>query len=159
MITTDAPDIFRIGDTTVTFTAMDASGNSVSATAVVTVEDTTTATISVSVTPDTIWPPNHKMVDITATVTWSGFDEKVSVVLTSVISNEPDNARGNGDGNTVNDIQGAATGTFDTAFRVRAERAGKGSGRVYTVTYTATDLFGNFADGTATITVPHDKGE
>ena len=100
------------------------------------------------------------MVDITATVTVSDIcDAAPSVVLTSVTSNEPDDAKGNGDGKTVNDIQGAEIGTEDYEFQLRAERAGKGDGRVYTITYTVTDASGNSASASATVVVPLDVGE
>jgi hypothetical protein len=46
-ITSDAPAFFNVGDTLVTFTATDASGNQVSGSATVTVEDTTLPAISV----------------------------------------------------------------------------------------------------------------
>jgi len=119
--------------------------------------DTTAPEISVTVSPDMLWPPNHKMVDIVATVTVSDIcDAAPTVVLTSVTNNEPDDAKGNGDGNTVNDIQGAEIGTEDYEFQLRAERAGKGDGRVYTITYTVTDASGNSASASATVVVPHD---
>ena len=99
------------------------------------------------------------MVDIVATVTVSDIsDAAPTVVLTSVTSNEPDNDKGKGDGNTVNDIQGAEIGTEDYEFQLRAERAGKGEGRVYTIDYTATDASGNSASASATVVVPHDMG-
>ena len=47
-------------------------------------------------------------------------------------------------------------GTPDFRFTLRAERSGKGSGRVYTVTYTATDASANGASASATVIVPHD---
>jgi hypothetical protein len=121
--------------------------------------DVTPPDISVTVSPDMLWPPNHKMVDIVATVTVSDIcDAAPTVVLTSVTSDEPDNAKGNGDGNTVDDIQGTEIGTEDYEFQLRAERAGKGDGRVYTITYAVTDASGNSANASATVAVPHDMG-
>ena len=120
-------------------------------------QDVTPPDISVTVSPDTLWSPNHKMVDIVATVTVSDIcDAAPTMVLTSVTSDEPDDAKGNGDGKTVDDIQGADIGTEDYEFQLRAERAGKGDGRVYTITYTATDASGNSASASATVVVPHD---
>ncbi|HVK37279.1 MAG TPA: hypothetical protein VNA88_02010 [Candidatus Kapabacteria bacterium] len=110
-------------------------------------------TITVTVDPSYLWPPNHSMIPITATVVTTGDCGPLTVELVSVTSNEPDNANGNGDGNTVDDIQGVDTGA-DYAFSVRAERAAGGTGRVYTVTYRVTDAAGNEATGTATISVP-----
>jgi len=124
--------------------------------------DTTPPEISVSVNPDTLWPPNHKMVDITAMVTVSdNCDTAPSVVLDSVLSSEPDNAKGNGDGNTIDDIQNADIGHEDYSFSLRAERAfsGDGDGRVYTITYTATDACGNSASESATVTVAPNQGK
>jgi hypothetical protein len=44
----------------------------------------------------------------------------------------------------------------DDAVLLRAERAGTGDGRVYTVTVTATDNCGNFASCSVPVEVPHD---
>jgi len=147
-----------MGPTTVTLTVYDGQYSDTD-TVDITVQDTTLPVISVTVSPTILWPPNHKMVDIVATVTVSDIcDAAPTVVLTSVTSNEPDDAKGNGDGKTVNDIQGAETGTEDYEFQLRAERAGADDGRVYTVTYTATDASGNSASASATVVVPHDMG-
>ncbi len=119
------------------------------------VVDTTPPDISVSLTPNRLWPPNHKMVNITATVAAGDMcDPAPTVVLSSIVSNEPDN--GQGDGDTPDDIQGVSVGTDDYSFLLRAERSGKSSGRVYTVTYTTTDASGNSKSATAVVTVPHD---
>jgi len=77
-----------------------------------------------------------------------------------VVSDEPDDADGSGDGRTVADIQGVEIGTADFAFALRAERAGNGGGRTYTVTYTATTTDGSDLTTTAFgfVTVPHDLG-
>jgi hypothetical protein len=72
-----------------------------------------------------------------------------------VTSSEPDN--GLGDGDTVQDVQGAAFGTADVAFQVRAERAGGGSGRTYSIVYTAEDGSGNTTPANVAVDVPHSK--
>ena len=111
-------------------------------------------TIDVLLSHDVLWPPNHKMVEVTATVTASdNFDTTPTITLLSVTSNEPDN--GLGDGDTAGDI----VVVDDTTFQLRAERSGKGSGRVYTVTYQVTDDCGNTAIGTAEVLVPKSRGK
>ncbi len=57
-------------------------------------------TLSVSVTPNVLRPPNHKYRTVVATPDAS--DDVVDVELISATSNEPDN--GSDDGDTVNDI-------------------------------------------------------
>jgi hypothetical protein len=126
---------------------------------VVTVGAQTTApTISVGTTPGTLWPPNHRLVDVEAIVSVQGGCGTTRVALTSVTSSEPDDAAGGGDGSTVHDIQGADLGTADFRVALRAERDGSGSGRTYTLTYTATDAAGNAAVGSSSVLVPHDLG-
>jgi hypothetical protein len=143
---------FNLGTHVVMLNATDMGGNTGTDTAVVTAVDTTPPEISVTVTPNFLWPPNHKYADIEVTVTASdNVDPSPTVTFVSITSNEPEN--GKGDGNTSNDIM--KTGDF--AFKLRAERSGTGSGRVYTITYKATDASGNFAMGSVTIEVPHNK--
>jgi len=108
--------------------------------------------------PSSLWPPNHKMVPVIATVSASdNCDEDPAIVLTSVVSSEPDDAKGGGDGKTTNDIQDADIGNEDYNISLRAERQGKGDGRIYTITYEATDDSGNSATASATVTVPHNQ--
>jgi len=58
------------------------------------------------------------------------------------------------------DIQDAQFGTDDRSFSLAAKRAGTNlAGRIYTVTYSATDASGNKATASATVTVPHDQGK
>jgi hypothetical protein len=156
VISNNAPPFFPLGTTPVTFTATDDSSNSSMCSSNVSVVDTTPPVIQVTVTPDVLWPPNHRLVDITASVTVADIcDPAPTFVLTSITSNEPDN--GTGDGDTAGDIRGAALGTPDLSFRLRAERSGKGDGRVYTIVYTASDASGNTATGTAQVRVPHSR--
>lgn len=123
----------------------------------VVIEDTTAPMISVSLDPATLWPPNHRMVDVFATVTASDVCSGVTVQLVSVTSSEPDDAQGGGDGNTVDDVQGVSMGTADFSFALRAEREGAGVGRVYTAVYSATDGSGNTATAAGVSTVPQSQ--
>jgi predicted extracellular nuclease len=108
---------------------------------------------TLAVTPDTLWPANHRYVDVSATAIVSdNFDPSPTVNLVSVTSNEPDN--GEDDGNTVNDI----VIVDDYEFKLRAERSGVGAGRTYTITYEATDSCGNSATASATVFVPLSQG-
>ncbi len=159
VITDDRPAFFNVNTTTaVEFTATDADGNAVTCEANVTVLDTTPPEIEVTNDPDRLWPPNHRMVDIAATVTVTDIcDPNPTFRLISITSNEPDN--GIGDGDTENDIQGADFGTADVNFQLRAERTGGGDGRVYTITYEAMDMSGNTAISESTVVVPHDMSE
>jgi hypothetical protein len=138
-----------------TVTGADACGHAGSDTVQVQVVDTTPPEIDVSVSPDLLWPPNHTMRNVTATVTATDNCPGVNYVLSAVTSSEPDN--GLGDGDTENDIQNAAIGTPDTSVDLRAERDGRGSGRFYLLWYTATDGSGNTAEDSATVTVPHSQ--
>jgi uncharacterized protein len=107
--------------------------------------------LEVSVTPDSLWPPNHKYVNVAATVVADDdFDPAPRVSLVSVTSDEPDDAPGGRDGNTRNDV----VVVDDDSFRLRAERDETRGGRVYTITYRVTDACGNSSTDSATVTVP-----
>lgn len=121
---------------------------------IVVVQDTTQPELSITVNPDTLWPPNHKLVLITTSIEVSDIcDPSPSVILTSVTSNEPDN--GIADGNTTGDIVVDEEGNI----YLRAERSGKGDGRIYTIIHTAADASDNSAEVESIVTVPHDIGK
>jgi hypothetical protein len=71
--------------------------------------------------------------------------------MVSVTSSEA--ANGTGDGDTEPDIE--ITGPLTV--RLRAERAGGGDGRIYTVRVECTDSSGNRTDKTAEVAVAHDQ--
>ena len=109
---------------------------------------------SVAASPNTLWPPNHKMVSVKVTATTSDNCTVAPVcTITAVSSNEPE--KGLGDGDTVPDweITGALT------VNLRAERAGNGSGRVYAVTGECKDAAGNSVPWNTTVIVTHDRGK
>ena len=157
-VANNAPPLFPLGVTTVTWKATDGSSNSSSAAQTVTIKDTAPPALRVAVSPNELWPPNHKMVTIRAQVAViDACDGVPTIRLLSISSNEPDN--GLGDGDTENDIQGAAFGTDDREFQLRAERSGKGHSRIYSIVYEAADLSGNRTTETVFVTVPKSQGQ
>jgi uncharacterized repeat protein (TIGR01451 family) len=103
-----------------------------------------------SVTPSQLWPPNHKMANVAVNYTIEDNCGPVTVTL-SVASNEPIN--GTGDGDTAPDW----IIVNDHQVQLRSERAGTGTGRIYTITITATDCAGQADSANVTVTVPHDR--
>ena len=140
-----------------TLTVTDPGGLSAMATTHVTVRDTAPPALRVTLSPDALWPPNHRLVQITATVeTSDSCDANPAVTLVSITSNEQDN--GLGDGDEPNDIQAVnggpiAFGTNVSTFLLRAERSGMGTGRIYTVTYMVRDASGNETLASAQVSV------
>jgi len=148
---------FPIGSTGVTLTVSDGQLADDDTVNIAVQHDTMPPEINVMLDPDTLWPPNHKMVTVNATVTVTDNCDPAPVwKLDAVTSNEPDN--GTGDGDTVNDIQNVEPGTQDTVYELRAERAGNGNGRIYSLDYSATDNQGNYAEVTGQVKVPHSQG-
>jgi 6-phosphogluconolactonase len=105
-----------------------------------------------SATPDVLWPPNHKFVEVT--IDYAVTSPCPNTCVLTVSSNEPVN--GAGDGNTSPDWQ-----VVDAHhLLLRAERAGDGNGRVYTITITCTnDTNKQSSTKTVTVFVPHDQGK
>ena len=129
----------------------------------VTPSDTVPPVISLEVTPSVIWPPNHQYVLVTPTVqATDNQDPNPVVCLDSVTivedakvgTYDPAEQKVLGAGHTENDVI-----LTNGLIRVRAERAGTGSGRRYVVTYRATDASGNTATASAKVLVPHDLEE
>ena len=118
--------------------------------------DVSAPALTVSVSPSVLWSPDHKFYDVTATISVTdNCDVNPVITLVSITSNEP--ATGFlGTGDQGPDVQGAAFGTDDRLFSLRAERGtgGSNTGRVYTITYQATDFSGNTTLATAVVTVP-----
>jgi hypothetical protein len=155
VVTCDPPSgsLFPVGETLVTCTAVDSLGNESTCTFTVNVEAAEPPVIvSASASPSTIWPPNHKWVDVALDVeVESECDPEVSCTVTEVTSNESPN--GKGDGNTSPDWL-----ITDGGVKLRAERSGNGSGRVYTVHFVCEDDFGNSVEGSVDVSVAHDQG-
>jgi hypothetical protein len=122
-------------------------------TIVVTVVDTTPPVVeSVWATPSVLWPPDHKMVNVTVDAVLSDrSDPAPTFRIVDVRSSEPVN--GLGDGDTAPDWE--VTGAH--MVKLRAERSGNGTGRIYTVTIEATDASGNATREDVLVFVPRDQ--
>jgi N-acetylneuraminic acid mutarotase len=145
-----------LGPHAITLRVTDSVGQTAVDPLLVTVQDTTPPEFVVDLSPDLLWPANHRLIEVTASFVVADACSTPAVLLVSVASNEPDD--GDGDGGTVGDIQGALLGTEDNRFELRAERRSDGDGRIYTVAYTATDGAGNVSPATQYVLVPHDQG-
>lgn len=148
-------DPYPIGVTTITWTATDAAGNQALGCQRVTVKDVEPPTIvGASVNPATLWPPNHRMVDVR--ISYEAKDNcasphEISTRL-SVTCNEP--GAGPGGRGRAPDWE-----ILDAHHvRLRATRAGTGNGRCYTITITCSDTKGNTSSKTVTVKVPKHQG-
>jgi len=103
-------------------------------------------------TPDVLWTPDHHFVNVT--IDYSVTEPCAHTCVLTVSSNEPTNAAG--DGNTSPDWQVID----DHHVLLRAERAGNGAGRTYTISITCTnDLNELSSTKIVTVFVPHDRRE
>ncbi|MBM7565802.1 OmpL47-type beta-barrel domain-containing protein [Paenibacillus sacheonensis] len=132
------------GNPTVQYRSVDKAGNAEAVKSIGAGVDRTAPTLTVTLDKTSIWPANHKMVPVQATVNASDAESGVkSVILTSIACSDPNAG--------ADDIQ-AQIGTSAASFSLRAEKD-----RSYTVTYTATDNAGNETVVTSVVTVPHDQ--
>jgi hypothetical protein len=146
-------DPFPAGTTIITWVAIDEAGNSAFATQEVRISDTQAPTIlNASVDQPVLWPPNHSLRDVTVSYTASDNCCLTSTSI-SVTSNEPLN--GLGDGDTEPDW----VIVDDHHVKLRAERSGKGSGRIYTITITAVDCNGHTSTKDLEVKVPNSQGQ
>ena len=116
-------------------------------------KDETPPQLRIELSPNTIWPPNNRMVPVRATIIASDDqDAQPEIRLEAITHNE-----GGGVGD---DVDRAELGTDDREFLLRAKRAGKSKrGRVYEVYYSVTDWAGNRTLAKAEVIVPHDQGK
>ena len=108
-----------------------------------------------AVSPGVLWPANHKMINVRVSYTVTDDRDPAAAVQCSlsVASNEP--ANGTGDGDTAPDWQ------VVDSHRVflRAERAGSGNGRTYTITIACTDTAGASSTHQVKVQVPKSRGK
>jgi hypothetical protein len=143
-----------LGKHTFTLTVTDGVNEPVSADIHIEVESTSVPTLAPTVKPGILWPPNHQMVDI---IIEANAKAACPVELNAeVTSNEA--PEGLGDGQTNPDWTEPEIDRVNGVIylQLRAERSGRGKGRTYTVSITATDCYGNSSKEDVKIIVPHD---
>jgi len=145
-----SPYNFPVGTTLVTASALNRGGFATCTFSITVYDGEPPTIINLNADPDILWPPNHKMKDITVNYTSTDNCPGLIICQVSVTSNEPVNEAG--DGNTGHDW----IITDNHHIKLRAERSGTGDGRVYTITVRCTDQNGNTGTATTTVTVPHD---
>jgi len=136
-------------DTLITIIATDVAGNADTCTFHVrTVDHEAPVITNITTTPNTLWPPNHTLRDVTIDYTVTDNCGAVTASL-AVTSNEP------------------AANYFEPDFvivdahhvKLRAEKSHINKDRIYTIAITATDGAGNTSTGSTTVTVPNFPGE
>jgi probable HAF family extracellular repeat protein len=139
------------GVTTLSYFATDQAGTQEQPKTLTIRIDKTPPTVICQASPSTLWPPNGKLVpvQVNVSVTDPNGSGPNGFTLAGITSNE---------GSITTEQQGFVVGAASTSGSLQASRAGNGSGRVYTLTYQGSDVAGNTATCTATVTVPHDQG-
>jgi hypothetical protein len=141
-----AVDVNVPGDYVLSYTATNGFQTTTVTRTVHVVDSTAPAIGGFAATPSSLGEPNHALVDVA--LRYQATDASGAVACSvAVTSNEP--ANGLGDGNTAADWVIVSS----THVQLRAERSGRGAGRVYTVTLTCADSAGNQSVATTTVTV------
>jgi len=134
-------------------TATDSCGTSSAETQVVTVQDTTPPEVICGVAVPTLWPPNHKFVDVGLTFDASDNCDTEPLTIQVEVSSDEHPADEPGSGGPLH-CPDAVVGP-DHTVALRSERSGAGDGRVYVIRVSATDECGNTGHCEAQVTVPH----
>ncbi|MCY1077064.1 FG-GAP-like repeat-containing protein [Archangium lansingense] len=109
-----------------------------------------------------VWPPNHKFITISLSECAQPATDSCGNTLPldtyghvlRVTSDEVEDANGNGDGRTCEDMSVIVGKSF---VQVRSEREGGGDGRVYTIHYAITNDAGVSTQSTCRVIIPHDQ--
>jgi PKD domain len=167
---------FPIGVTVVTLTVSD-EAETATDTVEITVIDDELPTVAIATSLGSVWPPNHRIEAVGFSITASdNCTDPGALELQSVTASSSESDDSTGDGAFVGDVAGAdgftaevdvtssfswngTTGAFEGAIDLRAERAGTGGGRTYTITATVADGSGNATTVTTTVVVPHSRGK
>lgn len=145
---------FSFGSHLLTLTVTDPSGATGTDTVVVTVVDTIAPSMTPTTQPISLWPVNKQFTtfnvgDLVQSVSDACNPISLSnVTITKVTSDEGSSTGG--------DI---LIGGNCRSVQLRADREGKGDGRVYTITLSVRDAAGNTTTMNRKVTVPRDQGQ
>ena len=95
--------------------------------------------------PPALWPPNNQLVPVSIAGVLDPDGDPVEITVQRVTQDEP-----------VRNCPNAVIGP-DGGVELKAERSGRGNGRLYTIWFTATDPSGGSCDGSVQVCVPHDR--
>lgn len=98
--------------------------------------------------PATAWPPNGRLAPTSIRGVTDPDGDPLALTITGIRQDEPLSQTGTPD----------AMGIGTAGASVRADRDGKGDGRVYRIAFEASDGNGGICAGTVTVCVPHDQG-
>lgn len=150
--------ILPLGAHVVTLVVTDSANETSQDDVLITVQDTTPPVLSVQVSPDLLWPPNRKLVQVTPIIAVTDACDPAPLVSLSYIVavDHAQTATFIADGGMVAPefLSGDVVFAGDGGIFVRAERSGKRGGRTYTLTFQASDASGNIAEAFATVIVP-----
>ena len=135
-----------LSNTATVTAARDADSSNNSASASVTASNPAPVIAGLGTSLQVLWPANHAMVDVG--VVYTVTDNCPVINTLTVASDEPIEDTADGDATPDWEVVDA------NAVRLRAERAGLGDGRVYTVTLTSTDTGGAASTQAVTVLVP-----
>ncbi len=131
--------------------ATDRAGNTVTISTALNIDKTPPSILGLPRADCVLWPPNQRLVEVASVTAHDGLSGVTPGSLTILVtSNEPSNARRDNEG--AQDI--IVTGGI---VQLRADRSGSGTGRIYTLTASASDLAGNSTTTTTNCKVPHDQ--
>jgi len=97
--------------------------------------------------PAELWPPNGAFLAVSIIGLTDPDGNPLTTTITGITQDEPE----------VGTCVAAATGLNTATAMLRADRDGAGDGRVYHVSFTASDGKGGQCGGTVNVCVPHDQ--
>jgi hypothetical protein len=150
---------FSLGIHTIILQVDDDDNEPVSVEITVEIVDTIPPTIAPASNKTLLWPPNHELKNIIIEANASDNSGLPVMLSATISSNEPINGLGDGDKfpDWTEPVIDQENGII--SFQLRAERSGKGIGRLYIIDITATDALNNSTTENIEITVPHDKSK